>query len=188
MSERSGNAITRLLFEWRGGDASALDRLTPLVYSELKRLAAGYLKRERQGHTLQPTALVHEAWMQLGGASEVDWENRQHFLGIAARIMRQILVQHARAQMAEKRGGGLEHDALDEMAGPVAITCQGMVALDDALAELAALDERKSRILELHYFGGLTMGEIAALLEVSESTVTREMRMARAWLRRQVKG
>lgn len=182
----SAEAVTSLLQAWRAGDASAFSRLTPLVYGELHKLAGAYLRRQRPGHTLQPTALVHEAWIRLERASGVDWENRKHFLGIAARVMRQVLVQHARADLALKRGGGARHNPIDELAENAAVTCQGMVALDEALSELAVRDERKSKAIELHYFGGLTVEEIASLLETSESTVTRDLRMARAWLRKQV--
>jgi RNA polymerase sigma factor (TIGR02999 family) len=186
MVEGPGAAITRLLIAWKDGNPAALDQLTPLVYEELHRVASVYLKQERPGHLLQPTALVHEAWLQLKGSSSVNWESRKHFLGIAARLMRQILVQHARSELALKRGGGARPQPLDTVVDLGSSSSRELVALDDALAELASHDERKSRVVELHYFGGLQVAEIASLLEVSEATVNRDLRMARAWLRTRV--
>lgn len=184
--------FTRLLIEWRQGSQAALDALVPLAYGELRRIASRQMARERSGHTLQATALVHEAWVQLAGAAKVEWADRAHFLAIAARLMRQILVQHARARNAEKRGSGairLElNEALDSPApdGPAG-GCD-LLALDQALERLAAQDERKGRLIEMKYFGGLTNEEIADVLAVSVSTVRRDLQVAHAFLHWQLSG
>jgi len=179
--------VTALLQEWSRGDASALDRLLPLVYGELRRLAASFLSRERPGHTLQPTAVVHEAYLRLVDEKGVAIKDRGHFLGIASRLMRQILVDHARSRGAAKRGGGapklaLEDSVLSLERGPE------LIALDDALTSLAALDERQSQIVELRFFGGLSIAETAETVGVSPATIKREWDSARAWLRREVSG
>lgn len=187
MADAAGpEGITRLLHEWRSGDQAALDQLAPLVYSELRRLAGGYLRRERAGHTLQPTALVNELYLQLANLSKLEWRDRAHFLGIAAYLMRQILVQHARTYRAAKRGGGAAKFSLDEALTVSAESSDELVRLDDALSELAKVDERKSKLIEMHYFGGLKGEEMAEVLGISVSTVGREMRVAHAWLMREV--
>lgn len=183
--DSDGNDVTRLLGAWRRGDAGALDRLTPLIYRELHRLARGAMRGERPGHTLQTTALVHEAFMALAGA-EVDWADRAHFFAIAARQMRRILVNHGEAHRADKRGGGAPHAELDEALDVVGTASAEITDLDDALKRLEAFDARKAQILELHYFGGLTYEEMALALDLSASTIDTELRFAKAWLREQL--
>jgi RNA polymerase sigma factor (TIGR02999 family) len=184
--------FTRLLLEWRKGDQAALEAMLPLVYDELRRIASRQMARERAGHTLQATALVHEAWMQLAGAAKIDWQDRAHFLAVAARLMRQILVQHARARNAEKRGSGavrLElNEALDSPAPNSSVSDCDLLALDQAVDKLAGQDERKGRIVEMKYFGGLTNDEIAGVLGVSLATVRRELQVAHAFLHWQMSG
>lgn len=184
--------ITRLLVEWRGGDQAALDALLPLVYNELRRIAARHMARERDGHTLQATALVHEAWVELAGDAKVEYQNRAHFLAIASRHMRQILVHHARSHNAEKRGAGAPlyelKEALDTPAANSAYTHGDLLSLDQALDKLTAQDERKSRIVEMKYFGGLTNDEIADVLGISEVTVRRQLYIAHAFLNWQLSG
>ena len=177
--------ITGLQQAWKNGDGAAFDSLVPLVYGELKRLAAGYLSRESAGQTLQPTALVHEAYLRLAGTSDPDFQNSAHFRCVAARIMRQILVDRARARHSEKRESGLRVELDDSMA------CAGertaaLVALDDALADLERQDEEKARILELKYFGGLTAEEMAEILGITLNRVNWQIRTAQAWLRREL--
>ena len=179
--------VTQLLLAWRNGDAQALDRLTPLVYDELRRLAANYLRRERQGHSLQATALVNEAYLQLIGQQPIDWQSRAHFIGIAARLMRNILVDHARVRAAAKRGNGADPLPLDEAKTVAQPTTPDLLALHDAMQDLAKFDERKSRMIELRYFGGLSMEEIAEVTNLSTATIRRDLRMAEAWLGRQMK-
>lgn len=176
------NEVTRLLGAWRAGDADALDALTPLVYRHLQRLAHGAMRGERPGHTLQTTALVHEAFIDLAGAN-VDWADRAHFYAIAARQMRRILVNHAEARRAAKRGGGVPHAPLEDALDVVGTPSAEISDLDDALRRLAAVDERKAQILELHYFGGLTYDEMATVMSLSASTIDAELRFAKAWLR-----
>jgi RNA polymerase sigma factor (TIGR02999 family) len=184
--------ITRLLIDIRQGREGALDALLPLVYDELRRIASRQMARERDGHTLQPTALVHEAWVQLAKAAGLDLKDRTHFLAIAARSMRQILVQHARKTNAEKRGAGVTcvelKDDLEAPGGPgPAIDCD-LLALDEALTKLAAHDERKNHVVELKYFGGLTDKEIAEVLGVAVVTVRRDLKVAHAFLHWQITG
>lgn len=183
--------ITRLLIEWRQGRDAARDALLPMVYDELRRIASRQMARERDGHTLQPTALVHEAWMRLANAS-LDLKDRAHFLAIAARVMRQILVQYARGANAEKRGAGVPRVALEDdmdVAGmPAAPFDCDLLALDDAMVRLAAHDERKHHAVELKYFGGLTDREIADLLGVAIVTVRRDLKVAHAFLHWQITG
>ncbi|HEX7154619.1 MAG TPA: sigma-70 family RNA polymerase sigma factor [Thermoanaerobaculia bacterium] len=180
--------ISRLLRQSREGDRQAMDELLPLVYEELRRIAAGYLRSQRPGHTLQPTALLNEAYIRLAGAESHEWNDRTHFFATAAAIMRNILVDHARARQAEKRGGGVTPMPL-ELAGDRAIEPQAdLVALDDALRALAKYDERKARVLELRYFGGLTVEETAEILGTSVATIGRETRFATAWLKREMLG
>ncbi len=177
--------VTRLLLRWRRGDDSALEELVPLVYDELRRLAARYLRSERSDHTLQPTALVHEAYARLVGA-EVGWNGRVHFFAVAAGMMRRILVDHAKKRHRVKRGAGAARVALDEVVLVTAEPSIELLALDEALQRLEAFDQRKSKIVELHFFGGLTYDETAAALGVSQSTVLRELRLARSWLHREM--
>jgi RNA polymerase sigma factor (TIGR02999 family) len=186
MVTSSPHDLTRLLQDWRNGDKAALERLTPLVYDELRRLAARYLRAERKDHTLQGTALVHEAYMKMVGIVDLEWQNRAHFYGVAARIMRQILIDHARKHRTGKRGEGKKALPLDEAAIFSAERAESLVALDEALERLALLDPLKSRIIELRYFGGLQVEEIGEVEAVSVSTVRRNMRMAEAWLRREL--
>ena len=176
--------VTGLLDEWNRGDHRALDRLLPLVYAELRRVAARQLRRERNGHSLQPTALVHEAYFRLVDRQKADWQSRAHFYGVAAQIMRRILVDHARRRLAGKRGDGVRPVSIDEAmetAGPCAIP---ILDLDDALERLGRLDAGLAQIVELRAFGGLTIEEAAHVLSVSPSTAKREWRTAKAWLTR----
>jgi RNA polymerase sigma-70 factor, ECF subfamily len=177
----SGNA-TQLLLSWSGGDRLALDQMLPLVYEELHRLAALYLSRERPDHTLQPTALVNEAYLRLINQRQVDWRNRAQFLGVAANMMRRILVNHARDRAAGKRAGDRERVSLSLVELSSNPSDVDLIALETALDKLTALDERKARVVELRFFGGLTMDEIAEVLEISRATVEREWSFARAWL------
>jgi len=174
--------ITRVLHELSAGEENAPARLMPLVYDELRRLAGRYLSRERLDHTLQPTALVHEAYLRLVDQTQVNWQNRAHFFGLAARIMRRILVDYARGHRADKRGGGLEKLSLDEALSFSKERDVDLIALDDALSDLAGLDPLQSRIVELRFFAGLTLEETAEVLGLSRSTVERDWIMAKAWL------
>ena len=178
--------VSRLLVAWRQGDPRALDRLMPLVYDELRRLARIQMRGERTDHTLQTTALVHEAYLRLCGA-DVEWEGRVHFLAVAATVMRRVLVGHARSHDRAKRGGGADRIPLDEALAVSAERPEAVLALDEAIGRLSALDERKARAVELHYFGGLTYEETAAALGVSPATVDRELRLAKAWLYRELR-
>lgn len=179
----TANAITRLLHQWRDGHEEALEELTPLVYDQLKALAARIFRTESAGHTLQPTALVNEAFQTLLGA-EVDWQDRTHFYALSARLMRRILVNHANAKHSAKRGGNAVRVTLqDSSASTDAAGDLDIIALDTALQELAGFDLRKAEILELHYFGGLTYAELAGLMQLAESTIHQDLRTAKAWLR-----
>jgi RNA polymerase sigma factor (TIGR02999 family) len=178
--------VTDLLVRWRGGDERALESLIPLVYAELRSLAHYYLRQERHDHTLQSTALVHEAYVRLVGHEPPALQNRSHFFGVAARLMREILVEYARNQRAAKRGGGAPAIALDEIENVAQRVDVDLLLLDDALTELARLDERQSRIVELRYFSGLSIDETAEVLGISSTTVSREWTTARAWLYRQI--
>ena len=178
--------MTELLAAWSEGDRHALDQLLPLVEEELHRLAHRYMKREREGHMLQTTALVNEAYLRLIDQREVRWQNRAHFFAIAAEMMRRILIDHARKQAYQKRGGGARHLPLDEAAVLTNERAAELVALDEALKSLAKIDERKARVIELRYFGGLSVEEVAEVLGVHPDTVTREWRRARAWLHREL--
>jgi RNA polymerase sigma factor (TIGR02999 family) len=180
--------VTQFLIGYGKGDRSALDEMLPLVYSELKRLASYYLNREREGHTLQTTALVHEAYLRLIDQKQVNWKNRSQFLGLAAEMMRRILVNHARDRAAGKRGGGAKRVSLSVADGSANQPDVDLIALDQALTELSELDNRKARIVELKFFGGMTTEETAELLEISTATVEREWVHARAWLFRAIKG
>ena len=179
--------VTELLVDWSGGNQAALDRLMPLVYAELRRLARARLRRERPGHLLQTTALVNEAYLRLVDQRHVRWQNRAHFFAIAAQLMRRILVDHARRKGAAKRGGGVEQVSLAEIPDLPARRLD-VLALDDALSRLSAMDPRQGRIVELRCFGGLTADETAEVLAISPRTVRREWTMAKAWLHRQMSG
>jgi len=176
--------VTRLLVAWRGGDAGALDRLLPLVYAELRRVAHRYMRDERPNHPLQTTALVHEAYLRLIDVTRVDWQSRNHFFAVSAQLMRRILVEAARRRNADKRGGDASHVALDEAFVPAADRGADLLALDEALEHLAALAPRKARVVELRYFAGLSVKETADVLGVSVETVMRDWRMAKLWLQR----
>lgn len=186
MTPTSPPTITQLLAAWNQGDQSALDQLTPLVYRELHRLAHGYLAGERPGHVLQTTALVNEAFVRLIEWQQVEWQGRAHFLGVAATLMRHILVQFAREQQSAKRGGRAIQVSLSEAADTGARQNPDLVALDDALTVLEKLDSRQSRVVELRFFGGLSLEEVAEVMQVSLSTVRRDWRMAQAWLQQQL--
>ncbi|HYE16264.1 MAG TPA: sigma-70 family RNA polymerase sigma factor [Pyrinomonadaceae bacterium] len=188
MTQSSPPEVTQLLKSWSDGDRSALEQLLPLVYRELHTLASRYLRRERSDHTLQATALVNEAYLKLIDQKEVRWQNRAHFFGVAAQAMRRILVDHARGHMAAKRGsGGVKLSIEDNEAAIVSSEkAEEMVALDEALTRLAEVDPQKSRIVELRFFGGLSIEETAEVLGIGTATVIRQWRMARAWLFDQV--
>lgn len=179
---RDSADVTQLLMQASSGERAAVDALLPHVYKELRRLAGGYMKREREGHTLDATGLVHEAYMKLVDQSRVEWQNRSHFFGIAATAMRRILVDHARAKQADKRGGGFAHTELsDDLVGSDARR-EEVIAVDAALERLATWDPAKSRVIELRFFGGLSIEECADVMQVSIATVNRHWRMAKAWL------
>lgn len=178
--------MTRLLLAWRGGEADALDRLAPLVYAELHRIAHRYMRDERKNRSLQTTALVHEAYLRLVAVTRVDWQSRNHFFAVSANMMRRILVEAARRRGASKRGGDASHVALDERLVAVVEPGADVVALDEALDRLHALEPRKARVVELRYFGGLSVAETADVLEVSVETVMRDWRMAKLWLQREL--
>ena len=178
--------ITQLLAEWREGNQSALNELYPLVYDELHRLARRYMSRERKGHTLQTTALINEAYVRLVGQQNVVWANRSHFFAISAQIMRRILIDHARRHAYAKRGGGAQRVSIDEALG-VEELGPNFVALDDALSALEAVDGRGCRIVEMRFFGGLSVEETAEALQVSARTVMRDWRLAKAWLARELR-
>jgi RNA polymerase sigma factor (TIGR02999 family) len=182
----SSDDVTQLLRQWRDGNKDALDELFPVVYQELRRLAARYLRRERPGHTLRPTALVHEAFLRLIDQQRVSWQNRAHFFGLAAQMMRRILVNHALSRQAAKRGGHLAHVTLDEERHGRAEQRLDIVALDEALKTLAALNGRQARVVELRYFGGLTVEETAEVVGISAATVKREWAAARLFLLREI--
>lgn len=192
MPDSSTPDVTQLLKQWSGGDRDALEQLLPLVYRELHLLAERYLRRERSDHTLQATALVHEAYLKLIDQREVRWQNRAHFYGVAAQAMRRILVDHARGHMAAKRGSGGVKLSLDDEQNPVAVVssekAEEMVALDDALNRLAERDQQQARIVELRFFGGLSIEETAEVLGVGTATVIRKWRTARAFLYSHVQG
>ena len=178
--------VTGLLIEWGQGDKAALDRLTPLVYDEIRRIAHRYVQREREGQTLQTTALVNEAYLRLAGSANVSWQNRAHFFAVTAQVMRRILIDHARRRHYVKHGGETQRVAFEEAISEAALMSQPraaeLLALDEALAELAKLDPRKNRVVELRYFAGLSIEETATVLEVSPMTVRRDWRAAKAFL------
>jgi RNA polymerase sigma-70 factor (ECF subfamily) len=174
--------VTRLLCDWRGGDSTALEKLIPLVQPELQRLAHRYMSRERPGHTLQTTALLNDAYLELADKTHPQWQNRAHFFAAAAQLMRRIMVDHARQRQALKRGGGAIRVTLDEAAAVTQTRADELLALDEALEKLALCDKRKADVVEMRYFGGLTMEEIAEVLKIHVNTVMRDWRAARAWL------
>jgi RNA polymerase sigma factor (TIGR02999 family) len=182
----SSHRITHLLHEWSAGDERALEELTPLVYEELRKQATRYLRRERQGHTLQTTALIHEAYLRLVDARDVEWQGRAHFFAIAANLMRRILVDHARRRDAHKRGGDHVRLPLDEALAIAEESHVDLLALDEALDRLAAFDAQQARVVELRFFSGLSVEEAAAALGVSPRTVKSDWALARAWLRREI--
>jgi len=188
MTIPSQHDVTQRLLAWSDGDREALDQLIPLVYDHLRQLARRYMRRERAGHTLQTTALVNEVYLRLIDQRQVHWQNRAHFFAIAAQLMRRIVVDHARTQHRAKRGGGAERLSLDEAALMSPAQSAEMLALDEALQSLAKIDNRKAQVIEMRYFGGLSVEEAAAVLGVSENTVIRDWALAKAWLRREMDG
>lgn len=182
----SSDQVTQLLVRWRGGDREALDALMPIVYSELRRMAHSFLQRERSDHTLQSTALVHEAYVRLVGQKLPEWQNRAHFFGVAARLMRQILVEYARSHRADKRGGSACKVSLEESALAPQPTDLDVILLDDALHDLAKLDLQQSRIVELRFFAGLSIDDTSEVLGISPATVARDWTTARVWLHREI--
>ncbi|HEV2884465.1 MAG TPA: sigma-70 family RNA polymerase sigma factor [Pyrinomonadaceae bacterium] len=185
--EALSDDVTGLLVEWRSGDEAALDRLTPLVYDELRRIAHRYLQREREGHTLQTTALVNEAYLRLAGQKKVEWQNRSHFFAVTAQVMRRVLIDYARRRHFAKRGGDLRQVSLTDAAEMSQQRAAELLSLDEALIELAKFDSRKGQVVELRYFGGLSLEETAEVLKVSTMTVRRDWRAAKAWLYRRMK-
>jgi RNA polymerase sigma factor (TIGR02999 family) len=182
----STHEVTSLLRAWGLGDDSALERLMPLVYRELHRLAHRYMAGEQPGQTLQTTALVHEVYLRLVGANDIDWQNRAYFYGLCARLMRRILIDFARSRNFQKRGGQIPHIELEEAVTVSQVVGSELLAVDEALQRLAAVDPRKSQVVELRFFGGLTVEETAAALRVSEETVLRDWKLAKAWLLREL--
>jgi RNA polymerase sigma factor (TIGR02999 family) len=186
LSQASSHEVTALLVAWRGGDKGAYDRLFERMYDELYRLAYRYMSNESPGHLLQPTALVNEAYLRLIEIEQVNWQDRVHFFAVAARVMRRILVENARARQSQKRGSGAPNISLEDAILVSGQSGRELIALDDALSALAAKDERKSRVVELRFFGGLNLDETAAVLGVSTDTVKRDWRMAKVWLLREI--
>jgi RNA polymerase sigma-70 factor, ECF subfamily len=178
--------ITELLQAWRGGDSQALDKLIPLVDNELRRIAHAYMLKEKAGHTLQTTALVNEALIRLLEGQQISWQSRRHFYALVAKRMRQVLIEHARAQLAIKRGQRPEQIDFNEAIFLTTEMSEELVILDEALEKLAAVDDRKAKIVEYRYFGGFTIEEVADLLDIAPSTVEREWRLARSWLKREM--
>jgi RNA polymerase sigma factor (TIGR02999 family) len=178
----SSDPVTQLLRQWSQGDESVVNELTRLVYQELHRLASSYIRRERPDHTLQATALIHEAYLRLVEQKQSEWHSRSHFFGFAAHLMRQILVDHARAHKAEKRGAGAERISIEEAEAIAPERAENLMALDEALTALASFDQRKAHIMEMRFFGSMSLEEIAQAVGISVRTVDREMRLARAWL------
>lgn len=188
MTDIDSHRITLLLDEWGSGDEHALEELMPLVYDELRRMAKGHLRRQPAGYTFQTTELLHETYLKLAGGEGHKWANRNHFFGVAAKAMRHILVDHARSKHAEKRGGWQERVSFADGLAPATCQSEQVLALDEALTALARLDERKSNVVELRYFGGLTNEETSAVLNISVETVKRDWRFARTWLLRELDG
>jgi RNA polymerase sigma factor (TIGR02999 family) len=188
MTGPSSSEITQLLHAWRGGDQLALQRLMPVVYQELHRMARRYMAREKDGHTLQTTALINEVYLRLVDAEEVQWQDRAHFFAVSAQLMRRILTDFARSHGYQKRGGGVRHVPLDETCLASAEPGVDLVALENALTRLGETDARKSKVVELRFFGGLTVDETAEVLQISGETVMRDWSVARAWLLRELDG
>jgi RNA polymerase sigma factor (TIGR02999 family) len=188
MTRSSGSEITQLLRAWNGGDESALEKLMPVVYGELHRMARRYMAHESPGHTLQTSALVNEAYLRLVDAADANWQNRVHFFAVSAQAMRRILVDWARSRQALKRGGEVRPLQLDDALAVTEEQQVDLVALDDALKALAVMDPRKSQVVELHFFGGLNLEETAEVLKVSSDTVLRDWKLAKSWLRRELSG
>ena len=188
MGKALGAEITEILRAWRAGSEQALDKLTPEIYRELQRAARLCMRNEREGHTLQTTALINELYLRLPDLQEIDWQGRAHFFAICARQMRRILIDMARSRRSHKRGSGTFMVSLDEAPEVSANSRQDLVAVDDALKELAKMDPRKSQVVELRFFGGLSVEETARFLEVSPDTVARDWRLAKAWLLREMSG
>jgi RNA polymerase sigma factor (TIGR02999 family) len=186
VADKASTEVTQLLQEWREGNSRALDQLLPLVYKELRRLAHFQLRNERPDHTLQSTALVHEAYLRLVGVNPPKWESRTHFFAIAAQLMRQILVDYARRHRAAKRGGSVCKLSVEEVAETPRPTDVDVIALDNALQSLAQIDQRQSRVVELRFFGGLSLAEISEAMEIAPATVQRDWTAARAWLHREI--
>jgi RNA polymerase sigma factor (TIGR02999 family) len=182
LNQQVSENVTQLLIDLSNGDRNAVDLLLPVIYDELRKLAANYLRRERPDHTLQPTALVHEAYIRLVDQTRVNWQNRAHFFGVAAQIMRRLLVDHARRHNAEKRGQDFQKITLDENIDRAVERSTMLIALDDALHALAEFDEQKARVVELRYFGGLSIEETADVMGVTPTTIKRHWRFAKAWL------
>jgi RNA polymerase sigma factor (TIGR02999 family) len=180
--------LTSLLGDWKQGDPSALQKLTPLIYDELRRIAHRYVRRERNGHTLQTTALINEAYVRLAGNEAPDWQNRQHFFAVTAQVMRHILIDHARRRQSLKHGGEVKQVSLSQVAVMADDRAAELIALDEALEELTVLDPRKSKVVQLRYFGGLSLEETADALGISLMTVRRDWRAAKAWLYEAVNG
>jgi RNA polymerase sigma factor (TIGR02999 family) len=187
LANPAAHEITQLLVNWGDGDQAARDQLMPLVYNELHRLAHHYMRRERSGHTMQTTALVNEAYLKLVDQRSVDWQNRAHFFAISAQLMRRILVDQARSHAYAKRGGGAHKVSLDEVADLSLVKAAELVALDEALEGLAAIDSRQARVVELRFFGGLTIQETAEVLSLSSATIKSEWQTAKAWLYQQLR-
>lgn len=186
MNEKSSSEITQILQDWNNGERDAKERLIPFVYDELKRQARILMSKERASHTLQPTALVHEAFLRLSEQTGIEWQNRSHFYGIASRLMRQILVEHARLYATEKRGNHPIHFSIDDVQIPVEERASSILALDEVLERLEQLDEMQAKIVEMRFFGGMNNQEIAESLDVSERTIGREWQAARLWLYREL--
>ena len=185
MRKDETSEITQILHEWNSGDANAKERLLQLVYDELKRQARFLMSKERSNHTLQPTALVHEVFLKMGDGTGISWENRGHFFGVTSKLMRQILVDHARGHASDKRGNNPIHVSTDNIDIPIADRANSILAISEALDRLAAIDERQATIVEMRFFGGLSIIEIAETLDISERTVGREWQTARLWLYRE---
>jgi RNA polymerase sigma factor (TIGR02999 family) len=185
--DETQHQITERLIAWNSGDAAALDDVIRAVYQELRRMAERYLRLERPGHTLQPTAIVHEAYLRLIDQTQVNWQNRAHFFGVAAQMMRRILVDHARTKQRDKRGGPARKLSLDEAMNLSKGRAADLVLLDEALESLSVIDPRKSRVVELRFFGGLSVDEAAEVLDVSPQTVIRDWKLAKAWLYQEIK-
>jgi RNA polymerase sigma factor (TIGR02999 family) len=187
MRDESPADVTELLCRWSAGDEQAPEKLMPLVYEELRSLARQYLQRERGDHTLQPTALVHEAYLRMVDQTRMQWKNRAQFFGVAAQLMRRILVDHARSHVAAKRGGHAEHISLDDAQISPETRARELLELDEALSELALFDVRKSRVVELRYFGGLSIDETAEAMGVNSATVRRDWTVAKTWLHQRIR-